>query len=262
MPDHADLIAEPAGHRSPRLTALGVPHIFGTRRHPVQTATDARTLADAAGLAPGAVHLSIQCHGRGVTTPQTREPPPGGPASADGEPVRPASADAHLAERPGDWVAVRTADCVPVLLAGADGRCVAAVHAGWRGLVAGVIEAAAHAMTGRGAPPVAAAVGPCIGVAHYEVGDGVAAQFDERHLDRTRGPKPHLDLRRAAAARLHALGLAAADLDVSTACTHRDHADFFSYRRATSSGAVRGHQAAIIGVRPRKPRPAPRLASR
>jgi len=213
-----------------------VPHVFGTRRHPVQNARDARALADAAGLSPGPVHLSAQCHGRDVTTPDARHLFP--------------QADAHVATRPGDLVAVRTADCVPVLLAGPDGRAVAAVHAGWRGLVAGVVEAAVAALHARGHRPMAAAVGPCIGVAHYAVGDDVAASFDPAHLDRTRGPKPHLDLRAATAARLLGLGLAAADIDVSSACTFRDEADFFSHRRAVQRGAARGHQAAVIGPAP------------
>jgi len=233
---HADLIADAAGHRSPRLTALGVPHVFGTRRHHVQTPGDARTLADAAGLPPGPVHLSTQCHGRGVTTPETRNQTRGTASEAD----------AHVTDRRGGLVAVRTADCVPVLLASADGRCVAAVHAGWRGLVAGVIEAAAEAMRQRGTPPAVAAVGPCIGVGAYEVGPEVADRFAPAHVVRRHSVRPHLDLRRVAADGLLQLGLAAADIDVSTACTHRDAADFFSYRRAIQQGGDRGHQAAVI----------------
>ena len=138
---------------------------------------------------------------------------------------------------------------MPVLLASADGRCVVAVHAGWRGLVAGVIEAAAAAMRERNAPLAAAAVGPCIGVDAYEIGPEVAAQFARAHLVLPRDPvgaRPHLDLRRVATTRLLDLGLATGDIDVSTACTHRDEADFFSYRRSTQKGTERGHQASII----------------
>ena len=233
MTAHADLLPHAAGLCSPRLSALGVPHIFGGRRHNVQTPADARALADAAGLAPGPVFLGTQCHGRTVTTPATRDATP--------------QADAHLTDRPGDLVAVRTADCVPVLLASAQGRCVAAVHAGWRGLVAGVIQAAVHAMQQRGTPPIAAAIGPCIGVDAYEVGPEVAEQFPPAHLMRRPGAqRPHLDLRRAAADGLLALGLSATDIDVSTACTHRDADDLFSYRRAVQDNSSRGHQAAVI----------------
>ena len=232
MTAHADLLPHAAGLCSPRLSALGVPHIFGDRRHNVQTPADARALADAADLAPGPVFLGTQCHGRIVTTPATRDATP--------------QADAHLTDRPGDLVAVRTADCVPVLLASAQGRCVAAVHAGWRGLVAGVIQAAVHAMQQRGTPPIAAAIGPCIGVDAYEVGPEVAEQFTQAHVRRGQGPRPHLNLKQAAIDALVQSGVFPEHIDVSTACTHRDTDELFSYRRAVQDNSSRGHQAAMI----------------
>ncbi|MEE9404296.1 MAG: polyphenol oxidase family protein [Algisphaera sp.] len=218
--------------RSPKLHALGVPHAFLSRAWNVQTADDARTGATAVGLNPGLVHLSTQCHGATVTTPESRH------ANAQ------ASADAHLTHTPHELLAVRTADCIPVLLANENGQCVAAVHAGWRGLVAGVIQAAAHAMTLRNAPPAVAAIGPCIGVKHYEIGQDVAEQFPPTAIRHDLGPKPHLDLRRAALTQLTAAGLAPTAIDTSTTCTFAQQTHCFSYRRDGRSG----HHAAMIAV--------------
>ncbi len=226
-------LATPRGHvwwRSPQLHALGVPHAFLSRAWNVQTPDHARRAADDLGLPPGPIHLGAQCHGAAVTTPRHRPP----------------RADAHVTDQPHDYVAVRTADCVPILLASAQGRCVAAVHAGWRGLVAGVIDAAAHAMREQGAPPAVAAIGPCIGVDAYEVGPEVAAHFDVEHLVHPPAARPHLDLRRAASAQLVAAGLTPDTIDISTACTHRDAANLFSYRRAQQQASHTGHQAAVI----------------
>lgn len=105
------------------------------------------------------------------------------------------SAITHVADRPwagdrpeGDAVAsatsglvcaVLTADCAPILLADPEARVVAAVHAGWKGAVGGVIESAVAAMQGLGAEPArtVAVVGPCIAQASYEVGDDFEARF-------------------------------------------------------------------------------------
>jgi YfiH family protein len=92
-------------------------------------------------------------------------------------------ADAIWTDRPGQVCAVLVADCVPILLAAGDGQCVAAVHAGWRGLARGVIQAAVAAL------PVPAAglsawIGPCIGPAAYAVGSEVIESM------RTAGVEP------------------------------------------------------------------------
>ena len=81
-------------------------------------------------------------------------------------------ADAVWTDQPGQVCAVMVADCVPILLAAKDGSCVAAIHAGWRGLAAGVIEETVKAMSVPG-QALAAAIGPCIGDEHYEVGPKV-----------------------------------------------------------------------------------------
>ena len=196
--------------RSPLLTALGVPHAF--------TATlpeaDRPALLSAAGLPPRLV-MARQVHGAGVLDAD---------AADEGE------ADAVTTARPGVTVAVGTADCVPVLLAAPDGSRVAAVHAGWRGLLAGVIAAAVARFA---APPIAA-IGPCIGVAKYETGRDLAARFG---VDGDR-----LDLRRIAADQLHALGVR--QIDVSPTCTFASPGHP-SYRR---DGVARPNMLSAIAV--------------
>ncbi len=136
------------------------------------------------------------------------------------------------------------ADCVPVVISGDTGGTpvVAVVHAGRRGLMAGVIGAAVAAMTGLGAAPggMAAAVGPAIGRCCYKVDGDTAAGF-RRRFGATCVEGRRLDLKAAAAAELAAAGLDAGnvfDIDICTSCD----GDFFSYRR---DGPVTGRQGAI-----------------
>lgn len=88
-------------------------------------------------------------------------------------------ADAAVTQRPGTVCAVLTADCLPVLLAAADGSAVAAAHAGWRGLADGILEASVAALRARATPGVrlAAWLGAAIGPTAFEVGDEVRARF-------------------------------------------------------------------------------------
>ena len=85
-------------------------------------------------------------------------------------------ADAAWTTEAGSGLAIQTADCVPVALASADGRCIGAAHGGWRGLVSGVIQSLVAAMRHSGSkPPLIAWVGPAIGPDAYEVGEDVHA---------------------------------------------------------------------------------------
>lgn len=140
-------------------------------------------------------------------------------------------ADALIASRPGDAVGVRVADCVPILLAAPDGR-VAAVHAGWRGVVSRIIEKAASRLG-----PSIAAVGPHIGPCCFEVGHEVAAQIG--FVDRVVGEKSFVDLRRAVHAQLKASKIATID-DVG-GCTKCHPERYHSFRRdAEASGRMIG----------------------
>ncbi len=135
---------------------------------------------------------------------------------------------------------VLTADCCPILLMhpGTWGNdAVAAVHAGWRGMAGGVIEAAVARLvklTGRPAMHIVAAIGPCIGPDAFEVGEEVADAFGNDPatvLRRDGWPKPHIDLPAAAAVRLEHAGVRRQTIDLARLCTVERPAEFFSHRR-------------------------------
>jgi YfiH family protein len=165
--------------------------------------------------------LVRQVHGRHVLTVSGPSEPP--LPEADGQ------ATASRAMAP----AVLTADCLPIALA-AD-AAVAMLHAGWRGLAAGVIDEGIGALReagGRG--PVSAAIGPGAGPCCYEVGEEVLNVFDE--------PGPNLDLKAIARARLERAGAAEVhDVGLCTICSPPEL--FFSHRR---DRGVTGRQAGIV----------------
>ena len=161
-------------------------------------------------------------------------------------------ADAMVTRQPGIALGIITADCAPVLLADPAAGVVGAVHAGWRGAVAGVLEATVAAMATLGADParIAAAIGPCIRQPSYEVGadlrDAVlaerpdAAQF---FADGTRPGHWQFDLAGYCAMRLSGL----ARVDLAPADTAADPGRFFSHRRRTlAGGGPIGHQMSAI----------------
>jgi YfiH family protein len=129
---------------------------------PLAVAENRRSLRQAAGL-PAEPSWMTQVHGRQVLDLD------GLRVTAPGATAVEAAADAAVTGRPGTVCAILTADCLPVLLAAGSGERVGAAHAGWRGLAAGVIEAAVKAM---GTPPgeMLAWLGPAIGPAQFEVG--------------------------------------------------------------------------------------------
>jgi len=146
------------------------------------------------------------------------------------QPGRCGEGDAVYGDAPGLALSVITADCVPVLLAGPDGR-LAAVHAGWRGLVGGVIAETLKAVGG-GGPGWTAWIGPTIGPCCYEVGDEVAGQVAAASGPEVVVPGPakaHLDLVAAARRQLHDLGIA--EVHAVAACTRCDAERLYSYRR-------------------------------
>lgn len=161
-------------------------------------------------------------------------------------------ADAIVTDDPAVIACIRTADCVPILLASGDGRIVAAVHAGWRGILAGIIPNTLNAMIELGATDIGAAIGPCISGEVFEVGDEVAAAFDAHFKPETlvvlrpphppHWPKPHVDLKRAVFLQLAASGATGAQ--VLPNCTASEPELFFSHRR--DRGRT-GRMAAVIG---------------
>jgi len=153
----------------------------------------------------------------------------------------PPRADALVTRLAGSPLAIRVADCIPVLLAARDGGAIGAAHAGWRGLAGGVVEATLDAMRVK-PPDIVAWLGPAIGATAFEVGDDVRDAFaaDDAgaaaHFVRHREGKWLCDLRALAQRRLAAAGVTA--VDVVAACTHGDRARFFSYRRDGPTGRM------------------------
>lgn len=155
----------------------------------------------------------------------------------------PPQADAMATAVSGIALGILTADCAPVLFADAGAHVIGAAHAGWKGAIGGVIEATVAAMEALGAKRtrIAAAVGPCISQANYEVGPEFVARFvsvdpaNRNYFvpsDRADHHRFDLELyvadrlRRAAVDRIETLG----------ACTYARESDFFSFRRATHRG--------------------------
>ncbi len=143
-------------------------------------------------------------------------------------------------------VAVRTADCVPVLLTDRMGRVAAAVHSGWRGTVAGVVPAAVDALRGHGVEPAVlrAALGPCIEWPAFEVGPEVAEQFDAALVHRDGLARPHVDLVEAVRRQLVTAGIPADAIERVGACTYAHPNTYFSYRR---DGGGTGQHLSFIG---------------
>lgn len=146
-------------------------------------------------------------------------------------------ADAAITGRRGTICVVRTADCLPVLFAAADGTAVAAAHAGWRGLAAGVLENTVAALRTRIAPgtAVSAWLGPAIGPAHFEVGGEVRDAFLARDAGCAGAFTAAVhgrwmcDLYILARRRLAALGIA--QVSGGGLCTYADETRFHSHRR-------------------------------
>jgi hypothetical protein len=158
--------------------------------------------------------------------------------------------DALTTERHDLGLAIATADCVPVVVGGRSGLAV--IHAGWRGIAAGVVARAVESVPVRAAEAVAW-IGPSIGPCCYEVGDDVAAQVVAASSEQVvrAGPRgrAHLDLGAAVAAQLVALGVSRSErVDVCTRCDTR----WSSYRR---DGAAAGRNWTLAWLSRARARP-------
>ena len=150
--------------------------------------------------------------------------------------------DALLTNRAGARLSIRTADCLPILLAGPAWSAVAALHAGWRGTAGGIVGAALARMSSEfGVDParVCAAIGPGIGACCYHVGAEVARRFG------LAGPGP-LDLAEENRRQLMAAGVRAERIEVLGLCTRCDAERFHSWRR---DGEAAGRMISYIALR-------------
>jgi len=187
------------------LRSIGVPHAFSTRcggvssgifdslnfgnpsdlpserRDPASNiARNFDILLDAAGVLRHEQKEIVQVYQvHGAKTHVVRLGTPTHPDSRDPITVESCDtkADAIVTADPGRVLCVRTADCTPILLASFDGQIVGAVHAGWRGVIAGVLPGAIKAMRSLGANDILAVIGPCISETHFEVGPEVVREF-------------------------------------------------------------------------------------
>jgi polyphenol oxidase len=157
-------------------------------------------------------------------------------------------ADAQLATRPGQVCAILSADCLPVLLCNREGTRVAAAHAGWRGLAAGVLEQTVRSLAC--APGALMAwLGPAIGPGAFEVGDDVRTAFISRD-DRAaaafvqHGGRWLCDLYELARHRLEQAGVR--EITGGGYCTYSEPERFFSYRR----DKVTGRMASLVWLQP------------
>lgn len=193
---------------------------------PAHVAANRRSLAAALRLPSDPAWLE-QVHG--IAVADLDAGPPAGPA------------DGAVTGRSGVVCAVLTADCLPVIFATRDGSRVGVAHAGWRGLAAGVLEAAVRALTA--APrDVVAWLGPAIGAAAFEVGGEVRDAFvsadaaaAEAFVANARG-RWQADLYALARRRLAALGVI--EVHGGGFCTFTDNERFFSHRRAAPCGRM------------------------
>ncbi len=195
-------------------------------------------LCRALGLDPARVAMARQVHGAGVREVGDGDEDHRGrfTGALRGWP----ESDALVTRDPGRALVVLGADCLPVLLWRRDRPGVAAAHAGWRGLVAGVVEGAVAALGDAGA--TGAAIGPGIGPCCYpvstEVRDGFAARFGSGVV---RGEA--VDLAAAARCALVAAGVPAGEVRTLAACTRCDAERFYSHRR---DGEAAGRHAGVV----------------
>lgn len=184
---------------------------------------------------PGEPCWLNQVHGARVVTAAAYDAPP--------------DADASVCAESGRICVVRTADCMPALLSASDGTEVAAAHAGWRGLAAGILEATVAKMT-HSARELLVWLGPAISQAAYEVGDEVRDAFvaadagaAECFAANARG-RWQADLEALARRRLAALGVR--EVSGGGYCTYTEKERFFSYRRNPDCGRM----VSFIAIKP------------
>ncbi len=198
---------------------------------PAHVAECRRELAAFLGVRPEALIVPRQTHGCRIAVVD-RVPFP---------PEELESTDAVITSLPGVAVGVNTADCVPVLLSAPGAGIVAAVHAGWRGAVAGIVGRTVAKMAQLGAEPsdIRAAIRPCICVECFEVGEEVAVRFPEEFVVRRESVRPHVDLPSYVASQLAEAGIKPGNISMPQGCTRCNPRRYFSARAiGSASGRI------------------------
>ena len=158
--------------------------------------------------------------------------------------------DALISAQPGLALAIRTADCLPVLIADPRNKTVAAVHAGWRGIVREVAPKAIDVMTRQfGSRPedLTVVLGPAIGACCFEVGPEVAVQFTALFPERQDlAVRTKIDLAEAVVRQLRRIGVLEGHIGASRLCTYCQSTSFHSYRR---DGDAAGRMISAIRIR-------------
>ena len=204
----------------------------GSNDAPEKVAENRARMAAALGVAPDRLITAYQIHSPSVVVADE-------PWTAENRP----RADAIVTRTPKLAIGVSTADCAPLLLADAQAGVIGAAHAGWRGALTGVVEAAIAAMEKLGADRarIVAALGPAIRQPNYEVGPEFAARFLAADADNERFFAPSqraghamFDLSGYIADRVQRAGVA--KFEDLALCTFAEPERFFSYRRMTRLG--------------------------
>ena len=157
--------------------------------------------------------------------------------------------DGLVTDTPGLLLTVVAADCALVLLADVNAGVIGACHSGWRGTVGGIVGETVRAMERLGASSARtrAYIAPCISVEAFEVGEEVAAQFDDAVVQRREEwPRPHVDVKTELVCQLDAAGISGQRVEVSGSCTIRDNKQFYSYR---AEGGTKGRMIGFIGLK-------------
>jgi hypothetical protein len=220
---------------------------IGSGDDPAKVMENRARALDVLGLAPDRLVTGYQVHGRDVavvTAPWRHEDRP--------------RVDALVTRARGLALGILTADCAPLLFADPSVPIIAAAHAGWRGAVGGVAEAALGALEREGGrrERTVAAIGPCIGGRSYEVGPEFPAPFLAESAENARffapGARPGhtlFDLAAYLEAKLRGLGLVRVERIAADTCA--DAARFFSYRRTCLAGGKQfGHLLSAIALVP------------
>jgi polyphenol oxidase len=196
---------------------------------PRRVAENVRIVARAAGIPPFRMQMASQVHGAQVLEDVVPNP--------DSElTTLCGEADALWTSSAGSAVAVRVADCVPIVLVDPDARRVAAVHSGWRGTDLRIAARVVETLQSRGAVAarLLAAIGPSIRGCCYAVSPELAVRFSSAfgsNVVRSSGARQYLDLSVAVYTTLRESGLREQHIDVVPGCTSCAAEDFFSHRR-------------------------------